>query len=100
MTFRIDGGNPVYLSGLDRRPRPGAAAQVRSGRQSFDQVSFSTQLSGDQARTRGLADQLVQQVRSRPSSAELDALRQQIQEGSYRIDADRIAANILLWKQE
>ena len=33
-------------------------------------------------------------------SAELDALRQQIQEGSYRIDADRIAANILLWEQE
>lgn len=100
MTFRIDGGNPLYLSGLDRRPRPGAAAQVRSGRQSFDQVSFSACLSEDQARVRGLADQLTQQVRSRPSSAELNSLRQQIQEGSYHIDTDRIAANILLWKQE
>ena len=100
MTFRIDGGKPLCLSGLDRRPRSGAAAQTRSGRQSFDQVSFSAQLSGDQMRARGLADQLVQQVRSRPSSAELDALRQQIQEGSYSIDAGRIAARLLLFEQE
>ena len=45
------------------------------------------------------AGQLVRQTRTRPSSRTLACLRQQLSSGTYQVNAQEIAARMLLLKE-
>ena len=62
-------------------------------------MQFSSHLSETEKRIKETSGQLVQQIRTRPSRQELDALRQQIADGTYQADAREIAARMLLMEE-
>lgn len=45
---------------------------------------------------RQLTAQISQQIRTRPTCHEIEALRQQVQDGLYSVDPGQIAARMLL----
>ena len=77
----------------------GEPESVRTSGQHYDQVQFSSHLSETEKRIKETSGQLVQQIRTRPSRQELDALRQQIADGTYQADAREIAARMLLMEE-
>ena len=89
MEFRIDRGGEVGRYSSSRTQK------VSGGfRQSFDQIQFSGQPAGMQGRVRQLTAQISQQIRTRPTCHEIEALRQQVQDGLYSVDPGQIAARI------
>ena len=96
MEFRIDRGL-FSLPGEVSRYSPARSQKVSGDfRQSFDQVQFSEQPAGTQGRVRQLTAQIAQQIRTRPTCHEIETLQQQVRDGLYSIDADQIAARMLL----
>ena len=79
--------------------KKGEPESVRTSGQHYDQVQFSSHLSETEKRIKETSGQLVQQIRTRPSRQELDALRQQIADGTYQADAREIAARMLLMEE-
>lgn len=67
--------------------------------QRYDQVQFSSQLSEMDKCMKEAAGQLVRQIRTRPSSQTLADLRQQVSSGTYQVNAQEIAARMLLLKE-
>ena len=89
MEFRIDRGGFSPL---------GEVGRYSSSRTQkvFDQIQFSGQPAGMQGRVRQLTAQISQQIRTRPTCHEIEALRQQVQDGLYSVDPGQIAARMLL----
>ena len=83
------GTHPVAAALYGKKGEP---ESVRTSGQHSDQVQFSSHLSETEKRIKETSGQLVQQIRTRPSRQELDALRQQIADGTYQADAREIAA--------
>lgn len=90
------GTHPVAAALYGKKDEP---ESVRTSGQHYDQVQFSSQLSETEKRIKETSGQLVQQIRTRPSRQELDALRQQIADGTYQADAREIAARMLLMEE-
>ena len=65
-------------------------------RRRSDQTQFSGQPAGMQGGGRRLPAQISQQFRPRPTCHEIEALRQQVQDGLYSVDPGQIAARMLL----
>ena len=90
------GTHPVAAALYGKKGEP---ESVRTSGQYYDQVQFSSHLSETEKRIKETSGQLVQQIRTRPSRQELDALRQQIADGTYQADAREIAARMLLMEE-
>lgn len=73
-----------------------AAEPPKIEQQNCDQFLCSPAPEGEEGRIRSLVGQISQKIDIRPTNHELSALRQQIQEGSYRPDAGAIASRMLL----
>ena len=76
--------------------RPLSDGRLQVSRQHYDQVEFSTRLSGLEKRVQDLTARLSQEVRARPTSGELRALQAQVASGTYQPDARETAARMLL----
>ena len=85
MEFRIDRGGFSPLGEVGRYSSSRTQKVSGGFRQSFDQIQFS-----------GLTAQISQQIRTRPTCHEIEALRQQVQDGLYSVDPGQIAARMLL----
>ena len=90
------GTHPVAAALYGKKGEP---ESVRTSGQLYDQVQVSSHLSETEKRIKETSGQLVQQIRTRPSRQELDALRQQIADGTYQADAREIAARMLLMEE-
>lgn len=98
MSFRIERNQSIPWGELS--PHSAGSAQRSGGMApNFDQVEFSRHLSGMERRVRELTGQLSQQVLARPTSGEIAALREQVDQGTYRPDASEIAARMLLLQE-
>lgn len=95
MNFRITGSHQASYRDLTSKT-PSASAQRTSGSQQFDQIQFSSRLSGQEGKLQELTGKLSQQLRVRPTRSEICELREQIQNGTYQIDIDKLAARMLL----
>lgn len=91
------GGTHPVAATVRQKRRTGVCADFRAC--IFDQVQFSSHLSETEKRIKETSGQLVQRIRTRPSRQELDALRQQIADGTYQADAREIAARMLLMEE-
>ncbi len=79
------------------RPAPThTAASQKSASQRFDSIMLSTAETRRTDFQRELESRLTQEVRCATSSGEVQRLREQIQSGSYRVDAMEIARKMLL----
>ena len=90
------GTHPVAAALYGKKGEP---ESVRTSGQHYDQVQFSSHLSETEKRIKETSGQLVQQIRTRPSRQELEALRQQVSSGTYQVDAKEIAARMLLMEE-
>ncbi len=63
---------------------------------SFDTFDVSMALSDEQAKVKGLVGQISQSVRVRPTAQELDTLKAQVQDGTYKPNVSEIAARMML----
>ena len=97
MAFRID-RNPYFPVGELTTPHPatGSAKRIGYSGQNFDQVYFSDRLTGLEGQVKDLTAKLSEELRVRPTRQEIQSLRQQVEEGTYRPDAEEIAARMLL----
>ena len=97
MAFRID-RNPYFPIGelTAAHSSAGTVRRTGAGGQNFDQVQFSSRLTGLEGQVKDLAAQLSREVRVRPTRQELQGLQRQVEEGAYRPDAGEIAARMLL----
>lgn len=96
MEFRIDRGgfSPLGEVGRYSSSRTQKVSGA-SGRASI-RSSFQGSPPGMQGRVRQLTAQISQQIRTRPTCHEIEALRQQVQDGLYSVDPGQIAARMLL----
>ena len=76
------------LAGRDSR------AQSAQGGSKFDSVTLSA--SGQDNRFMGLVSKLSQEVRTATTTGTVNALREQVQAGTYKVDAGAIARKMLL----
>lgn len=90
------GTHPVAAALYGKKGEP---ESVRTSGQHYDQVQFSSHLSETEKRIKETSGQLVQQIRTRPSRQELEALREQVSSGTYQVDAKEIAARMLLMEE-
>ena len=74
---------------------PASDAQ-RTGGPSQDRFQLSPRPTGQEARVRDAVSQISTNARIRPSLHEIEALKQQIREGTYQPDAREIAARMLM----
>ena len=96
MEFRIDRGgfSPLgevgrYSSSRTQKGLRGLPAELRS-----DPVFRAARRHAGAVRQ--LTAQISQQIRTRPTCHEIEALRQQVQDGLYSVDPGQIAARMLL----
>lgn len=75
-------------------------AESRPVTQHFDQIEISNRPTGEEKRILDLASRLAREVRTRPTRAELESLKEQVQSGSYTPDPREIAASMLLVDEE
>ena len=61
-----------------------------------DRFQLSPRPTGEDARVRDTVSQISTNARVRPSLHEIEALKQQIREGTYQPDAREIAARMLM----
>ena len=87
--FRVPeaSSRPVHAP-ADRPPQVGGSGQ--------DRFQLSPRPTGQEARVRDAVSQISTKARIRPSLHELEALKQQIREGTYQPDAREIAARMLM----
>ena len=64
----------------------------------FDQLALSQEPDGEIRFRMDLVSRLSREVRTATTTGEIQALRQQVQSGSYQPDATDIAARMLLMK--
>lgn len=72
-----------------------AAAPAPHAGESFDKVTLSAR-EGEDSRKLEIQSRLSQEVRTATTTGTLANLRQQVQAGEYRIDAESIAKRMLL----
>lgn len=80
--------------------RKADAAEPASVEQRYDQVEFSTCMDDTERRVRETVGHLAQEIRTQVTSQDIETLRQQVADGSYRPDAEGIAARMLLLREE
>ncbi len=71
-------------------------ALQKSRGSNYDQVDFSANLSSTESKVKGMVADISGKARIRPTMGELDALRQQVADGTYKIDSENIVSKILL----
>lgn len=72
-----------------------AAAPASHAGESFDRVTLSAR-EGEDSRKLEIQSKLSQEVRTATTTGTLAHLRQQVESGEYRIDAESIAKKLLL----
>ena len=72
-----------------------ASAQPSGAGEKFDKVTLSAR-EGEDPYKLELQSKLSQEVRTATTTGTLTALREQVQKGEYRINADSIAKKLLL----
>ena len=72
-----------------------ASAQPSGAREKFDKVTLSAR-EGEDPYKLELQSKLSQEVRTATTTGTLTALREQVQKGEYRINAESIAKKLLL----
>ncbi len=85
---------------IPARPAVHGGQTHRPAAQQFDQIQLSKRPQGMEGQVRELADRVSRQVRLRHTTGELDAIRTQIQNGTYQPDASEIAARMLLIRED
>ena len=87
--FRVPevSSRPVHAP-AGRTPQAGGSGQ--------DRFQLSPRPTGQEAQVREAVSQIATKARIRPSLHELEALKQQIREGTYQPDAREIAARMLM----
>ena len=73
-----------------------ASAQPSGAGEKFDKVTLSAR-EGEDPYKLELQSKLSQEVRTATTTGTLTALREQVQKGEYRINAESIAKKLLLW---
>lgn len=95
---------PIYPTGIysagniSPYGKKSGAAASRVSEQRYDQVQFSSHLDEMEKRMKETVGQISQQIRIRPTHQEIETLRQQVADGVYQADPERIAARMLLWE--
>ncbi|BAL01178.1 hypothetical protein OBV_39790 [Oscillibacter valericigenes Sjm18-20] len=87
------------LSGAQNLQSTQSARGAGKGRETggaFDQVDISQESSGESRFQRELAARLVQDIRTSTSTGDIQQVRDQIQNGTYRLDSVSIASAMLL----
>ena len=93
MIMKTDGMPPLKRTGM--RAEPSETPVVRA--KQFDRVELTAKsCSEDERFAKELASRISYEVRT-TKPEELSALQQQVQSGGYRIHADELAAQILLF---
>lgn len=87
------------MSGAQNLSGPQSARSAEKGREAggtFDQVDISRESSGGSRFQKELAARLVKDIRASSSTGCVQQVRDQIQSGTYRLDAVSIAKAMLL----
>lgn len=75
-------------------PHQTAAAKAEAGR--YDQVQLSRQPEGQERQVLELTGRISQQIRASHTAGQIASLSDQVRQGTYQLNADRIAASLLL----
>ena len=96
MEFRIDRGGFSPLGEVGRYSSSRTQKVSGGFRQSYDQIQLTGHPAAKQGRVRQQTAHISQQNPTRPTCHEIEALRQQVQDGLYSVDPGQIAARMLL----
>ena len=75
-----------------------AAPKAEAGR--YDQIQLSRQPEGQERQVLELTGRISQQIRASHTAGQLASLSDQVRQGTYQLNADRIAASLLLQPRE
>ena len=88
-------GRPQMPSHL---PHQTVAPKADAGR--YDQIQLSRQPEGEARQVLELTGRISQQIRASHTAGQIASLSDQVRQGTYQLNADRIAANLLLMPRE
>ncbi len=64
--------------------------------QNFDTANFSAALGKEQTKVKDMVGKISQQAHTRPTYQELDSIKSQVENGTYKPNSEDIAARMLL----
>ena len=98
MRITTEGAGGIQLAYIPAASQVSARnpGMTRGTEGSFDQISISRGVSQESRFQRELAARIVGEVRTSVGSGRIRQLREQIQSGTYQIDASAIASAMLL----
>lgn len=100
MSLRIYPGGTCPVGGVSPYSKKNESPAPVDAGQRYDQVEFSFCLDDTQRRVKETVGRLSQEIRCRVTAQNLEALRQQVAEGTYQPNAREIAARMLLLGEE
>ena len=81
-----------YINASAHRSEKAAAEEPSAAKQQYDRVDISRSVSQETDFSHTLASRLVQEVRAANSTGNIQKLKDQVQNGTYTVDAERLAA--------
>ncbi len=84
-----------YINASAHRSEKAAAEEPSAAKQQYDRVDISRSVSQETDFSHTLASRLVQEVRAANSTGNIQKLKDQVQNGTYTIDAERLAAAMM-----
>ncbi len=96
--MKITGNNTLGAISSAGKAKPVATAKQTREAVQFDQVSFSSmsKLEGSDRTQQEVAAKLSHEVRTHNTTSKIAELREQVQSGTYQMDARETASRMLL----
>ncbi len=92
--------NRVAPAGIPPKKLTPSVPENRNIQQNFDMIEISSRLTKEEKQVLDLQSTISREVRTRPAQAELAALREQVKNGTYRPNPQKIASAMLLMREE
>ncbi|WP_367569190.1 flagellar biosynthesis anti-sigma factor FlgM [Lacrimispora sp.] len=91
--------NTLYNTSMTRQNQ-NEINPSESGKNNYDEITirFASPEARDSKFASTLKNVLMNEIRQTPSEEKLDLLKQRIENGTYQVDANKIAERILLYK--
>ncbi len=89
------GLNPLSATGKVKPPVDKTSNQSSAAGQ-FDQISFSQSLEGESKLYQETSAKIANEVRTHNTTSKIAELKEQVQSGTYQMDARETASRILL----
>ncbi len=99
MRISTDYSSTLYNTSMIRQNQ-NEVSPSEAGKNNYDEVTirFASQEARDSKFASTLKNVLMNEIRQTPSEEKLDLLKQRIENGTYQVDANKIAERILSYK--